>query len=377
MSSLLHDALSAKLDVPATLDWFRREYFPEVMRRINSKESRCRMALYPGDHLRTNERNLTDTRTRIGILLEHDFTRISNEIIKDEGIGDLVWTYVVSNRFPDLEVHSSSGKPCLRVEMKALESRAEEKSANFATLIKDINPSTDYLIICLWQWEEKQNHEAVTWESAVSVKKIFVFHAYSLARIRDYYWFNNPPAKCKAYQGVDIRTAISCNEECFSIEEHNMGKILRLWQGETEELPAGFSEFERTTLMSYLEFVDEVYEAGFRYLSVGILKSIGADEIGYFDLGGFKCPSSAKIVVVPSKKGSSKQNRLLISQASGADIIVRMNGNYKCSAWKMYPEIEYRGDSYDAVRERQLFNSVKPKCVVQKLIDEGVVVKQP
>lgn len=363
MINQLREALSAELDVSSTLDWFRRDYLPEVLKRINNDDSRRTMALYEGERLRTNERNLTDTRTRLGLLLEHGFTRISNEILADEGIDDLFWNYVVANRFPDLEVHSNDGTTLMRIEMKALEGRAEEKSANFATLIKDINPETDYLIVCLWKWDNTENKN-VAWDSAVRVEDIYVFHAYSLARIRDYYWLNNPPARCKAYQGIDIRTAINCNETQFSVEEHNMGKILRLWQGDYEDLPASFSDLERETLASYLEFVDEVYEAGFKLLSVEILESVGGTSIEYYMLGNINYPESRGVAVVPNGTATTKRERLRISRDSGANIVVKMKNNYQCAAWHIQTTIEYDG---------KLFDSVKPKNAPQKLLDTGLI----
>ena len=359
----LREALSARLDVRSTINWFREDYLPEIMSRINSDDSRRRMALYEGERLRTNERNLTDTRTRLGLLLEHDFARISNEILSDEGVNDLFWNYVVANRYPDLEVHSNDGTTHMRIEMKALEGRAEEKSANFDTLIKDIDPNTDYLIVCLWQWDLTPSSR-VAWDSAVRVESIYVFHAYSLARIRDYYWLNKPPSKCKAYQGIDIRTAISCNETQFSVEEHNMGKILRLWLDDYEDLPSSFSDLERDTLSSYLEFVDEVYDVGFKLLSVEILELVGGNNIEYFALGNISYPESGGVAIVPNGTAMTKRERLRISRDSGASIVIRMNNNYQCIAWHVQTAIEY---------DSKLFDKVKPKNAPKELRDTGLL----
>lgn len=357
MISQLHEALSAKLDTSETLCWFRSIYLPEMIAKLNTDESRRSMALYEGEEIRTNERNLADTRSRVGTLLEYTFARISNDILKNERIDDLYWTYVVSNRFPDLEVHSSDGETMIRIEMKALESRAEEKSANFATLIKDISPNTDYLIVCLWQWNGG-NHVNAGWESAVYVKKIYVFHAYSLARIRDFNWLNSPPSNCKAYQGIDIRTAINCNDKEFSVEEHNMGKLLRLWQGDMTTIPDNFSKLEHDTLASYLQFVDEVYEEGYKVLSDEILKSIGGSNVNWYVLDGVSYPVSEGVTVVPNGKARTKKERMQIGSDSGASIIIRLGRNYQCSAWRVIPSIEY---------DEKVFDKIKPKNVRQKL----------
>lgn len=360
MISQLREALTASLDISSTISWFRNVYFPEILKRINSDDSRKRMALYEGERLRTNERNLTDTRTRLGQLLEHELTRISNDLLADEHIDDLFWTYVVANRFPDLEIHSNDGTTHMRIEMKALEGRAEEKSANFATLIKDINPYTDYLVVFLWEWDDSKS-EYIAWDSAVRVRSIYVFHAYSLARIRDYYWLNNPPRNCKAYQGIDLRTAINCNAEHFSIEEHNMGKILRLWPASPDSLPASFSPLEQATLRSYIDFTKEVYSVGFEYLAKTILSELGASPITKTDAGFF---SAYNVLVVPHGSASSRAKRLAAVQHTQTNILVQLGNNYRCSSWYI-----------DLVQpdhvETKLFDNTKPKNAAAKIKSSG------
>ena len=99
----------------------------------------------------------------------------------------MFWSYVVANRFPDLEIRENNGNRLLRLEIKCLQCVAEEKSANFDTLIKDINPNTDFVIVCLWDWDNRGNN-ICQWDSAPKLFKIYVFHAYSLAQLRDTYW---------------------------------------------------------------------------------------------------------------------------------------------------------------------------------------------
>lgn len=135
--------------------WLREQYFPEIMNRYNSEASRKRFGLYRNEQIPSNERNLTDVRTRMGVLIEFELARISNEILPELGIDDVFWSYVVANRFPDLEIRENNGNRLLRLEIKCLQCVAEEKSANFDTLIKDINPNTDFVIVCLWDWDNK------------------------------------------------------------------------------------------------------------------------------------------------------------------------------------------------------------------------------
>lgn len=49
--------------------WLREQYFPEIMNRYNSEASRKRFGLYRNEQIPSNERNLTDVRTRMGVLI--------------------------------------------------------------------------------------------------------------------------------------------------------------------------------------------------------------------------------------------------------------------------------------------------------------------
>mgnify|MGYP007022041040 FL=1 len=63
--------------------WLREQYFPEIMNRYNSEASRKRFGLYRNEQIPSNERNLTDVRTRMGVLIEFELARISNEILRN------------------------------------------------------------------------------------------------------------------------------------------------------------------------------------------------------------------------------------------------------------------------------------------------------
>lgn len=333
MIDRLREALSAELGVDDTLKWLREVYLPVVRDGINGESSSKRRALYEGEKIRNNEQNLSDTRTRMGLLLECEFARISNDLLADEGIGELFWSYVPANRYPDLVVRDDAGIAHLRVEMKALESCAEEKSANFETLIKDINPATDYLAVCLWEWEDSRGEEAF-WDKTPIVDNIYVFHAYSLARIRDSHWLNSPQ-KSKYPKGIDLRTAISCDEVGFSVEQHNMGKMLRLWKNNgTEEPPSSFTERERETLKDYLEFVNQVGDAGFEYNARQILSFAWVEGMGKEDIekigfeGDFWYVSRGRAILPKGRKRPAKTKRLSELEVT---VVVEMGKNYKCS----------------------------------------------
>ena len=244
--------------------WLREQYFPEIMNRYNSEASRKRFGLYRNEQIPSNERNLTDVRTRMGVLIEFELARISNEILPELGIDDVFWSYVVANRFPDLEIRENNGNRLLRLEIKCLQCVAEEKSANFDTLIKDINPNTDFVIVCLWDWDNRGNN-ICQWDSAPKLFKIYVFHAYSLAQLRDTYWLNKPPANLgTGYQGFDVRYAVICADSIFSKEQGNYGKLTRIWKEGFEYRPVETPALLDTEA-EYIKFQKEVVTRRTRY----------------------------------------------------------------------------------------------------------------
>ena len=146
-------------DKDNTLDlsiWLRNRYLPYLITKFNCSKVRKCLGLYQGERIPENERNLTDVRNRVSLLIEHDLAALSNEILEEYDIDDMFWCYVVANRFPDLEIRKNNGERCMRIEVKCLQSMAEEKSANFDTLIKDINPQTDFVVVFLWEWDYKK-----------------------------------------------------------------------------------------------------------------------------------------------------------------------------------------------------------------------------
>ena len=175
----------------ATLAFLTDEFIPAIVAKLNESDTRRRMALYGGDRVPENERNLTDVRNRMSLLIEYKLAWIGNDVMEAHGITDLFWANVVANRFPDLELRNNQGLRGVRVEVKCLQTIAEEKSANFDTLKKDLNPNTDYIVVFIWEWFADQS--TVGWDRAPRVLRAFVFHASSLAELRDYNWLGTPP----------------------------------------------------------------------------------------------------------------------------------------------------------------------------------------
>lgn len=174
-----------------TLDFLSNEFLPAVVERLNESSTRRLIALYGGDRVPENERNLTDVRNRISLLIEYKMAWIGNEITQAYGVAEVFWANVVANRFPDLEIRNNQGFLGLRIEVKCLQAVAKEKAANFDTLKKDLHLNTDYVVVFIWEWFGEQN--SASWDRAPKILRAFVFQASSLAELRDYAWLETPP----------------------------------------------------------------------------------------------------------------------------------------------------------------------------------------
>ena len=292
-----------------TLQWLQNSFLPLVVRHLNETDSRRRLSLYGGDRIPENERNLTDSRNRISLILEYEFARVITKILTDANSHDLFCAYVVANRFPDLEIRNDKGKLGLRFEVKCLQSIAEEKSANLATLRKDIQPITDFIVVFLWDWTYKRT--TTQWDRAPYVVDFYVFNASSLATLRDWYWLNRPPTNVgNGYQGFDLRYAVNCAQGKYNEEEGNFGKLLRLWQNDFPYRPPE-DDLLLKTEGDYCAFKDHVVVHGFTTLAGQMLPALsGKAEIVEVQDGGRRIGFKSQDLgfFLSSRLGTSRGN---------------------------------------------------------------------
>jgi hypothetical protein len=273
------DNLSLNCPTSEIGKWLRESYMPEIIRRFNLEDSRKRLGLYQGERIPENERNLTDVRNRVSLIIEYELARISNDLLSEHEISDVFWCYVVANRFPDLEIRRISGERLLRIEVKCLQSIAEEKAANFDTLTKDINPQSDFVVALIWEWVYDDG-ELCNWDRAPAILKAYVFHAKSLALLRDTYWLNSPPrALGDGFQGFDLRYAVNCKNGEYSKEGGNYGKILRIWQRDFRYRPRHEHKELADTENEYCKFVEDAFSFGFMRIAKTNLNALCDEEI--------------------------------------------------------------------------------------------------
>lgn len=337
-----------------TLSWLAESFLPEIVKRLNETDVRRRLGIYAGEKIPENERNLTDVRNRVSLIFEYELARLATRILEDCGIEDIFWSYVVANRFPDLEVRTSSGSRGLRVEVKCLQTIAEEKSANFDTLRKDIHPQTDFVIVFAWDW--RYDSKDVAWDRAPFVYQAYVFHASSLALLRDWYWLNCPPDDLgDGLQGFDLRYAVNCKQGKYNEEEGNYGKLLRIWQKGFKYEPP-MSDLVRRTIADYLAFKSEVIKAGLDTLAHLLLPGLS----GNFEVASvvyqnerIGCQSGEVCFLLTSAIPNRKQQKLLLSQLPVSKVFL-FSDKY---AWN---EFEYKEETLTKKRSGK-----KPKQLIR------------
>ncbi|MHC5770242.1 MAG: N-6 DNA methylase [Nostoc sp.] len=337
-----------------TLSWLTNFFLPEVVKRLNETDVRRRLGIYTGEKIPENERNLTDVRNRVSLIIEYELARLATRILEDHEIEDIFWSYVVANRFPDLEVRTSSGSRGLRVEVKCLQTIAEEKSANFDTLRKDIHPLTDFLIVFAWDW--RYDPEDVTWDRAPFIHHAYAFHASSLALLRDWYWLNCPPNDLgNGLQGFDLRYAVNCKDGRYNEEEGNYGKLLRIWQeGFKYEPPE--SDLVRRTITDYLAFKNGVIKAGLDTLAHLFLPGLsGTTEVVavLYENERVGWQSGEVCFLLSSAVSTQKKQNLVLSQLTVSKVYL-LTDKY---AWR---EFEYKKGKLTLKRTGK-----KPKRLIQ------------
>lgn len=281
----VREMLAGQRPTLEVLSWLQEIYMPALCERFNQSNARRRLALYGGERIPQNERNLTDVRTRLGAIIEYELARLGNELLREQGIEKLFWSYVVAHRFPDLEIRNTAGERGLRLEVKCLQSLAEEKAANFDTLKKDLNPNTDFIAVIIWEWAS--DADDVKWDRAPRLEQAYVFHASTLAELRDFRWLNNPPATLGAgFQGFDLRYAVNCNDGVYNQEEGNYGKLLRIWSDD-ENHPLRESKTVKLTMQSFFALKENVVFVGLEAISrQSLLKLADSDKLATCKLGG-------------------------------------------------------------------------------------------
>ncbi len=329
------------------LGYLTDDLLPQAVEMLNKKMLPRAVPLFPGDSLPTNQRNLTDVRTRIGILLEYEFAKAVTAsmpaAVREGGI-DL--TYVVANQFPDLAFRAADGRIGVRFEVKALEAIAEEKSANFSTLIKDIRKDTDFVVILLWEWKQHETEP----KQYPHIDGFFVMDAYQLAQMRDCNWLNNPPDQLHlTRQGFDLSFAVNAKGHSFNREEGNLGKLMRIFDPKHEDkLPNSVAQSK--TLDTYYRFSEYAVQLGLNNIGQKIAEEAKARWNSAYTVVSSSLPicllvhrNQSLLVILGDRHMPSKKAALAAMQNHAADLALLLNGKFQWTVRNTSYEIVKRG----------------------------------
>ena len=198
-----------------------------AVERINNGVSKTLTARLQSEAPPLDPRHLTDTRTRVSTLLEYALAYELNHLLIEERKGRSA-SAVLWNVFPDLVIRDAQRVPFFGLEVKALHTAAEEKSANLSTPLHVIKRGIDFVAIIIWAWRrESIGGVSITYPH---IHEAQLFDAYLLAQMRDYSWLFK---KGKQRKGIDISTPLITpkkrpNSQRYKAEDNNIGKLLRI-----------------------------------------------------------------------------------------------------------------------------------------------------
>ena len=221
----LRQLLSRYDDAPrALVDAFNDDILPSAVDALNRTVSVRQISKLVTERLPQNERNLTDARTRLGVLLEYALATVINAEWQQKLGGEYALAFVVANRYPDLVSRDRSHRPGVRIEVKAIEAVSEEKSANLDVLMRDTRNAGDILCVLVWEWRVVKEGDVVI--EYPHIYKAFAFAARTIAKIRDTAWLRDM-SRAK-FKGIDVGGPVVGSQDGVKEEEHNMGKLLRI-----------------------------------------------------------------------------------------------------------------------------------------------------
>jgi hypothetical protein len=169
---------------------------------------------------------------------------------------------VLWNVFPDLVIRDKAHQNLIGLEVKALHTAAEEKSANFMTPIQLVRKGSDFIVILNWGWQSDGHI------SYPHIHAFGVFDAWLIGKVRDYGWLFNAGNRVK---GIDLATPIINAESTdvhgafgYKAEEGNMGKLMRISM--PDRLPMSVPEYSelKSEYNFYSAFKGKVLALGLR-----------------------------------------------------------------------------------------------------------------
>lgn len=247
----------------------------EAIERINNGVSKTLTARRSSEIPPQDTRHLTDTRTRVSTLLEYSLSYELNHLFIKKKMNHTI-SNVLWNVFPDLVVRDRNFKDVAGLEVKALHSAAEEKSANLHTPLPLIRKGRDFIVILAWGWlREEDEHKDITYPH---IHDVGIFDAWLIAKMRDSTWLINDKDRIK---GIDISTPIiNSGDGGYKAEEGNLGKLMRISMSDNTSKDMPSYEAMRKEANEYEDFKSNILLLGLKETMKDISEVLGfADHL--------------------------------------------------------------------------------------------------
>ncbi len=242
--------------------------------RVNTGISKVLTTRQSTEHPPKGARHLTDTRGRVSTLLEYALAYEMSSLLANGASGYTI-SNVLWNSFPDLILRDPRFENFAGLEVKALHTAAEEKSANLDVNLSEIREGRDFLVILIWGWaSEVSDGVALTFPK---IHEIGVFSAWNIARIRDYGWLSG--TRVSREKAFDLRSPVIAADLGFKAEEGNYGKLMRIQlpEGLPNDLPAAQQLSDE--YKQYAEFKARAIALSLRETFTDVCDFIGATSI--------------------------------------------------------------------------------------------------
>lgn len=315
-------------DLPLLSAYLNEQVLPFVVDRLNSEQMNCRLRLYDDEPVPVNQRNLTDVRNRVALIMEYEFARALEEYIASASREQIRVGYVVANRFPDVALRDQAGSLGLRFELKAIDVSSEETAANFDTLVKDIRKGADFVVVFCWNWV----HASQPGFRVPLVHFGVALSAYDLAIMRDSYWLGTPPSSVgEGRQGFDLCFAVNCSEGSYNKEEGNLGKLMRLLDPESVDvLPADFRT--SPTVAAYLAWRKRVLSKKLEHAAREIIAKVGGMGVSRQAKSAALCVSFVvglrRVLLVAANDSPTRRDLDGMRASTGADFVLLLNEKF-------------------------------------------------
>lgn len=270
-SRFLEEVVSDSTSTGEKVELLNSEILPEIVTEFNEGEASERLTRLTRDiePVPNHSRNVTETRTRVGLLLEFNLGIVIEEYLPENHIV----SYGASQAHTDLVLRGPNRHPTVRLEIKAIEDIAEEKAASYEDLIHSIDPRRDILAIFTWGWQIDFREGTETRIPELYDLKAFEMREISMAR--DLFWMQSPRGDNRNMIEVSMPVIQRTPRE-LKEEEGNMGKLTRIVNStDLEENPEletllNFDELKRyIKYMSFCKGVGVTRAAEHYMLKVG------------------------------------------------------------------------------------------------------------